>query len=157
MTPFAINLSLALAWTAMFSDFTVAALATGFAIGYLILWLLQPLFGPNRYCRKLVGLLGLALFFLWELLVSSLRVAWDVITPPQKSRPGIIALPLDVDTDIEITILANLVSLTPGTLSLDLSADHKTLFVHAMFVDDPEQLRREIKNGMERRVLEALR
>ncbi|MGI9436665.1 MAG: Na+/H+ antiporter subunit E [Geminicoccaceae bacterium] len=157
MTPFVINLFLALIWAALFSSFTVPSLAIGFAVGYLILWLLQPLFEQSRYCRKLIDLLGLALFFLWELLVSSLQVAWDVITPPQKSRPGIIAVPLDAKSDIEITIFANLVSLTPGTLSLDLSGDHKNLFVHAMFVDDPDQLRREIKDGMERRVLEALR
>lgn len=157
MTPFVINLFLALTWAALFSKFTVPSLATGFAVGFLILWLLQPLFEQSHYCRKLIDLLSLALFFLWELLISSLRVAWDVITPPQKSRPGIIAVPLDAETDIEITILANLVSLTPGTLSLDLSSDHKTLFVHAMFVDDPDQLRRDIKDGMERRVLKALR
>ncbi len=60
-------------------------------------------------------------------------------------------------SDVEITLLANLVTLTPGTLSLDVSEDRSTLFVHAMFVDDPDVLRREIKHGFERRVLELLR
>ena len=74
-----------------------------------------------------------------------------------RSRPGIIAVPIEARTDLEITTLANLVSLTPGTLSLDVSGDRRTLYVHAMFVDDPESIHRDIKNGMERRVLEALR
>jgi multicomponent Na+:H+ antiporter subunit E len=157
MTPFVINLALAIGWAALFSAFTLPSLATGFAVGYAILWLLSPLFGDSRYCQKLLDLVRLMLHFLWELLVSSLQVAWDVLTPMHRSRPGIVAVPIDAKTDFEITTLANLVSLTPGTLSLDLSSDHKTLYVHAMFVDDPETIRRDIKQGMERRVLEALR
>ncbi|MGI9505244.1 MAG: Na+/H+ antiporter subunit E [Geminicoccaceae bacterium] len=157
MTPFVINLALAVGWAALFSAFTLPSLATGFAVGYTILWVLSPLFGDSRYCRKLFDLLRLTVYFLWELMVSSLQVAWDVLTPMHRSRPGIVAVPIDAKTDFEITTLANLVSLTPGTLSLDLSSDHKTLYVHAMFVDNPETIRRDIKQGMERRVLEALR
>ncbi|MEM9440665.1 MAG: Na+/H+ antiporter subunit E [Pseudomonadota bacterium] len=157
MTPFVINLALAVGWAALFSAFTLPSLATGFAVGYAVLWLLSPIFGDSRYCRKLFDLLRLTLHFLWELLVSSLQVAWDVLTPMHRSRPGIVAVPIDAKTELEITTLANLVSLTPGTLSLDLSSDHKTLYVHAMFVDDPDNIRRDIKQGMERRVLEALR
>lgn len=157
MTPFVINLALAVGWAALFSAFTLPSLATGFAVGYAILWVLSPLFGDSRYCRKLFDLIRLTAFFLWELLISSLQVAWDVLTPMHRSRPGIVAVPIDAKTDLEITALANLVSLTPGTLSLDISSDQKTLYVHAMFVDDPESIRRDIKKGMERRVLEALR
>ena len=54
-------------------------------------------------------------------------------------------------------MLANLITLTPGTLTLDVAPDRKSLYVHAMFVDDPEQIRAEIKNGMERRLLEVMR
>ena len=157
MTPFVINLALAVGWQALFGTFTLLSLITGFAIGYAILWILSPIFGDSRYCRKLYDVVSLTAFFLWELLVSSLQVAWDVLTPMHRSRPGIVAVPIEARTDLEITTLANLVSLTPGTLSLDVSSDQKTLYVHAMFVDDPESIRRAIKNGMERRVLEALR
>lgn len=157
MIPFVINLALAVGWAALFSTFTLPSLATGFGVGYAILWLLSPLFPGSHYCQKLFDLVRLTLHFLWELIVSSLQVAWDVVTPGYRSRPGIIAVPIDAKTDLEITTLANLVSLTPGTLSLDLSSDQKTLYVHAMFVDDPANIRRDIKQGMERRVLEALR
>jgi multicomponent Na+:H+ antiporter subunit E len=101
--------------------------------------------------------LRLAAYFLWQLVASNLRVLWDVITPQQTSRPGIIGIPLDARTDMEITLVANLVSLTPGTLSLDVSEDRSTLYVHVMFMDDIETVRAEIKNGIERRVLEVLR
>jgi multicomponent Na+:H+ antiporter subunit E len=72
-------------------------------------------------------------------------------------RPGVIAIPLDAQTDIEITVLANLISLTPGTLSLDVSADRQTLYIHTMYLDDPEAARRGIKRGFERRVLAVTR
>jgi multicomponent Na+:H+ antiporter subunit E len=96
-------------------------------------------------------------FFLGELVLSTVRVAWEVITPDRKRRPGIIVLPLDARTETEIAVLANLITLTPGTLSLDVSSDRRELYVHALFVDDPDQLRAELKQQFERRVLALLR
>ena len=89
--------------------------------------------------------------------MSSLKVAWDVLTPIQRSKPALIAVPLDAKTNAEITVLANMVSLTPGSLSVDISEDGTHLLVHAMFVDDPEAFKAEVKLGMEKRVLEAMR
>lgn len=106
---------------------------------------------------RIIRLLRLAGLFLGELVRSSLSVAWDVITYRHHSRPGILALPLDARTDWEITVFSNLVCLTPGTLSLDVSRDRRTLYVHAMFVSDPERAKRAIKDTLERRVLEAMR
>lgn len=73
--------------------------------------------------------------------------------------PGVVAIPLDARTDAEITLLANLITLTPGSVSLDLSDDKRFLYVHAMYIDggDVEAYRRSIKEGLERRVLELLR
>lgn len=157
MTPFAINLILAMAWAALNGTITVSSLIVGFVVGYVVLLVLQPLFGQSRYVRKLYDGVMLVLFFLYELVVSSVRVAWDVLTPLQKSKPALVAVPLDTCSDAELTVLANLVSLTPGSLSLDISEDHRHLLVHAMFVDDTEAFKQEIKQGMERRVLEAMR
>jgi multicomponent Na+:H+ antiporter subunit E len=157
MTLGLLNLLLALGWCAVVGSFTLVDLAVGFAVGYLTLWLVRPLYGPTRYFERFLLLPGLVLFFLGELLLSSLRVAWDVITPRLHSRPGIVAVPLDLRGDVEITVLANLVSLTPGTLSLEVSEDRKTLYVHAMFADPPEAVRQRIKDGLERRIMEIMR
>jgi len=157
MNPLSINLVLAVVWAALSGQFTLATLLVGFVVGYVTLWAMQPLFPANRYCAKVIGLVKLAIFFLWELLVSSLKVAWSVVTPLRYSKPGIITVPLDVMSDTEITVLGNLISLTPGSLSLDISDDRKHLVVHAMFIEDPEDFRREVKQGMEHRVREALR
>lgn len=157
MNPFAINLLLAAAWAALIGAFGVADLLVGFVVGYVVLWVLCPLLDSRRYCRRVVQLVALAGHFLAELVVSSLEVARDVLTPGQRSRPAIVGIEMDASTDLEIVALANLVSLTPGSLTIDVSDDRRTLYVHAMFVDDAAELRDGVKRGMERRVLEALR
>lgn len=157
MNMFLWNLLLALIWTAMGGQFTLANLLVGFMIGYGILLLSQCMTGPSPYFLKVYHVGNFALFFLWELLLANLRVAYDVVTPRLRTRPGIIAIPLDAQNDVEITLLANLLSLTPGTLSIDVSEDCRTLYIHDMFVGDPEATRRHIKDGFERRLLEVLR
>jgi multicomponent Na+:H+ antiporter subunit E len=73
--------------------------------------------------------------------------------------PGVVAIPLDARTDAEIALLANLITLTPGSVTLDLSEDRRVLYVHAMYIDggDVEAYVRSVKEGLERRVLELLR
>jgi multicomponent Na+:H+ antiporter subunit E len=92
-------------------------------------------------------------FFLWELIKANLHVAYEVVAPKWTMEPGIIKIPLDVKTDLQITFLANLITLTPGTLSLDVSEDKKVLYVHSMYVRDKEKFIRSIKNGFEKRIL----
>ena len=151
-----LNTSLAFVWAFVMGGISLLNLSVGFVIGYGALWICRPLFGGSTYFVRIWRVLHLLLFFLYELVVSSLRVVWDVITPTHYSRPGIIAMPLSVRGDGEILMVANLISLTPGTLSLDVSDDRRTLYVHAMFVDNPEDIRRELIDGMERKVIEAM-
>lgn len=156
MNPFAINLLLALAWAALAGEFTLVTLGIGFLLGFAALWLARPLFGDTHYFVRLPRLLRLGAVFVVELVVSSLRVARDVLTPVPKNKPGIVAVPLRVTGETGTLLLSSLVTLTPGTLSLDLSENGQTLYVHAMFVDDPGALRAEIAETLEQPVLEAL-
>lgn len=129
----------------------------GFVVSYLAMAWLWPSAGKSSYFRKLPASIRFVAFLIYELILANARVAYDVITPGPNRHPAVIGVPLDVETDAEITLLANVITLTPGTLSLDLSPDRKTLYVHAMFAEDPDAFRREIKEGFERRVLELLR
>lgn len=107
---------------------------------------------------KIWQILKLLVFFSWELVVANLRVARDVLIPgPGFKRPGVVAVPLDVQSNNEITLLACLITLTPGTLSLDVTADRSVLYIHEMFIRDPEEVRQNIKQGFERRVMEVFR
>jgi multicomponent Na+:H+ antiporter subunit E len=151
------NLALALAWVAVTGELNAGNLALGFGIGFLVLSFTAPILGMPAYVRKVVQVLNLALFFIWELILANLRVAYEVLTPGYQLRPGVIAIPLDARTDAEILLLTTLITLTPGSFSLDVSADRCELYLHAMYIDDPDQVRRQIKDGFERRVLEVLR
>lgn len=157
MNALLLNILLALAWEAMNGEFTLANFAVGFALGFVILFFTQSVTGEAVYARRAWRVIGLAVFFLKELIVANVRVAYDVLTPGYRMRPGVLAVPLDAETDAEILLLANLTSLTPGTINLDVSADRRIIYVHAMFADDPAAVKRSIKEGFERRVLGVLR
>lgn len=157
MNVFLLNTGLALGWAALTGSFTLPSLLVGFGIGYAALWVARPLFDETVYFERVWRMLRLVGLFIYELIVSSVQVVWDVITPTHLSRPGIIAVPLDAESDGEIFLVSNLISLTPGTLSLDVSPDRRTLYVHGMFIEDADTLRGELKDGMERSVIEALR
>jgi multicomponent Na+:H+ antiporter subunit E len=156
MKGFLANLVLAAIWAVSMGEINLENLATGFVIAYLLLWWLRPVAGDD-YVRKGPRAIGLLAFFLWELWISSLLVARDVLTKGKYRKPGFIAVPLDAETDLEITLLAILVTLTPGTIVLEVADDRRSMFVHVMFLESPEASAREIKSGFERRILELLR
>ena len=152
------NLLLAFVWAALMGQFSLATLATGYLLGYLILLTLVRggVLKTSPYIGRIHRVAGLAGFFLWELIRANLRLAVDVATPRFHMKPGIVAVPLDARKDSEVLLLAALINLTPGSVALDVSADRTTLYVHVMYIDTPEAARREIKDGFERRVLEIL-
>ncbi len=156
-TMFAGNLLLALLWVAMSGRFDVASLVLGFVFGYLVLFLLQRVVGRSAYFTKSVLLVRFIGFYIVEVVRANLRVAIDVVTPASRAKPAVVAVPLEARTDVEITLLSNLITMTPGSLSIDVADDRSVIYVHSMFVDDPEEFRRAIKDDLERRVLELLR
>ena len=153
------NLMLALTWAVATGMFSVANFAVGFVLGYVILWLASRVIGTSDYFLKVPRVLLFAMFYVRALFMANLRVAYDVVTPRHYMRPGVVAIPLQARTDVEITLLANLITLTPGTLSLDISPDRKVLYLHTMYIDgdDFDAVRRDIHENFERRVLEVLR
>lgn len=104
---------------------------------------------PKRAWR----LVKFLLFYLWEIILSNFKVAYDIMTPDYFMRPGVVAMPLSVEEEFQIFLVANLITMTPGTLSIDVSSDRKTLYVHAMYIEDEEAVRRELKDGIEAAVI----
>ena len=157
MNLFVLNILLALAWISLTGQLTPLNFGFGFTLGYLVLWLAERRTPSGLYFKKVPQVIRFILFFSWEVVKSNLRVAYEVLTPGKKMKPGIVAIDLAAKTDLEITIFANLITLTPGTLSLDVSDDRKILYVHAMFIDDVEEFKRNLKQQLEKRLLEVLR
>lgn len=156
MSLFPINLLIALSWAAVSGDFSGANLLLGFVAGYFALWAFSELYGGPRYHHKMRAVATLLLAFLWDLLTSCVQVAGAVLFQHHRGRNRFVAVPLSVQSDAGIMLLANLISLTPGTLSVDVGPDRQTLLIHAMFADDPQALIDSIKTGVERRVMELL-
>jgi multicomponent Na+:H+ antiporter subunit E len=148
---------LALAWAAVTGSFTLPNLVFGLVLGSLTLYLVREQRGPFRSAFRPGKVLSLALLFVKELILSAWRVARLVVSPRMELQPGIFAYPLKVDRDFEITLLANLITLTPGTLSVDVSDDKRLLYVHAIDCSDPEAAIKDIETGFERKILEAFR
>ncbi len=100
---------------------------------------------------------ALVWLFIYELVLSAVRVAWLVVQPRlnEQLSPLMIEFPLTVTRPGEISLLANLITLTPGTLSVDVSEDGKTLLIHALRVDDAEAAIAEIRDGFEKAVARA--
>jgi multicomponent Na+:H+ antiporter subunit E len=148
---------LALAWVALTGDLSPGSLLFALVLGGLATAVAWPL-GPYPLFRRVrpLKILTLLLYFAAQVVIANLKVAAAVLGPRSLLHPAVVAIPLDIEGDDQITLLANLITLTPGTLSLDVSDDRRTLFVHAMSASSPEDLRREIKEGFERRIREAL-
>lgn len=152
-----VNLLLMLAWGAMTGSFTELNLVFGFVLGFFSIWLIREQIGTGGYFGRATRMLSLFLLFLKELALSAIKVAVLVLKPRMDLKPGIFAFPLTVDRDAEIALLANLITLTPGTLSVDVSKDRKFLYVHAIDCSDLMAAKADIAEGFERKILEAFR
>lgn len=157
MIYFFLNLFLALAWMLINGSYSGLNFVIGFTVGFFALRLSQPFGLKTSYFQRFKAALKLLLYFGYEVIVSVARVVWDVVTPTHLSEPDIVYIPLDVSSDLEITLLANMVSLTPGSLSLDVTSDKKYLVVHAMFAPQHDVVITGIKGGLERLILEVTR
>lgn len=154
---FLLNIFLALVWTFLQGELRGGHFVVGLVLGYLVIAIGERALGQTTYVRKVVQVFRFVGFVLWEIFTASLSVAWLIVQPRPELRPGVVAVPLDARSELEIALLANLITLSPGTLTLDISDDRRTLYVHTMVLDDPQEFRASIKNGFERRVLEVLR
>lgn len=150
-----------LTWILLWGGWDILGLVMGLAVSSLVSWLFPAKAGPDlkHIFRKLPKIIGLFFFFLWELFLSNIRLAWDAVTPGFDISPSIVAVPLDAKTDSEIFFLTMLLTLTPGTLSMDVCPDRTHLYVHCAYTHGTslEALKKSIKNGFERRILEVMR
>ncbi len=158
MSFFLWNLFLALNWAMLVGALTLDNLVSGFVIGFFLLWILRRSVGQTDYFPKMRNAVAFFFHFLRKLLAANLSVARTVLLERRdKIHPAFLAIPLEAKTDAEIALFANLITLTPGTLSLDVSDDRSVLYIHTLEVEDTEALRVEIKRSLEQGLLEVMR
>ncbi len=131
----------------------------GFSVGFVLLALLYRPYGRRTWAAT-----AFLIFLLWNIVLSSVRVAQIVLSPNPALRQGITAIPMKAQTDFEIAALATSITLTPGTLSVDVAvtqaadgSKQHVLYVHSLVLDDPEALRHTIQSEFERRILRFTR
>jgi multicomponent Na+:H+ antiporter subunit E len=151
------NLLLSFIWVALTGSLYYSNFLFGFLIGFFILWIMNRQETDRRYFNKVPKTIGFLFYFLYEMIAANVQVAYDVVTPNYFFKPGIIRYPLEAVTDIEINLLSSIISMTPGTLILDISEDKKFLFIHVMYLKNQEHFITQIKKGFEHRLLEILR
>ncbi len=158
MKTFSTNVFLAVLWLALTMNFSIINFSFGFIVAYFVLWFLKRKDKEEKYFKRIPSFMAYFFLFAKEVIKGSLRIGYEILSPKHYMNPGIIAVPLTAKTDMEITLLANSITLTPGTTSLALSDDKKVLYVYNVFLHkDPEKSIQEIKNGLERKLLEVMR
>ncbi|MGO1244028.1 MAG: Na+/H+ antiporter subunit E [Sphingobacterium sp.] len=154
---FLMNLLLSGIWVALTGSMYYTNFLFGFLLGFFVLWIMSRTETDQRYFYRVPKVISFLFYFLYELLKANIQVAFDVVTPRYFFKPGIVKYPLSAKTDFEINLLTTMLSLTPGTLILDVSEDKKTIYIHVMYLTDPETFVKETKTGLERRMLSILR
>jgi len=154
MRLFLFNVLLAVLWMFMWGIFDIYGLTAGFVLGYLLLGVVSRAMPGESYGRKGWNLLSFSAYFLRILIKANLQVAKEIITPGYQMSPRFIRYPVDGLSDFQLTSLANAITLTPGTLSADVSEDGRFLYVHCMYAQDREDAVKELDELRDRMVKE---
>ena len=150
-----LTLLLAVVWILLQNKVSAGMVVFGIILGIIIprgtaIW------WPDRPKGFRLGkMISYSLIVIWDILVANVQVAWIVLTVPNsKLRPAWIVVPLELRHPEAITVLAGTITLTPGTVSADLSDEGHSLLVHVLHTNDPDDVRDEIRSRYERRLKE---
>lgn len=152
-----INFLIAFIWMFLNNSWDGVTFIVGYVVGVALLFFLRRFFQNRFYMSNVLAFINLLILFLRELILSSVAVLKIVIKPKLDMQPGIFALPTELKKDWEITTLACLITLTPGTLVIDISDDNKLLYIHAMDILDVDDAIKDIKNSFEKAIMEVSR
>ena len=142
-------LSIAAIWLFMRGDASPGNFFVGLIIAFLLILFLRRTYGQERAFRRWRDIVRFIFHFAWELIVANFQVLRIVLSPRLHIRPGIIAFKTECKTPLSLTSLANSITLTPGTLSVDISEDGSTIFIHTLDIDDSDNVRASIRRGLE--------
>lgn len=152
-----INLMISFMWMFVSESYALTSFAFGYILGISLLFLLRRFIPGRFYMHRVMKTIQLVLLFCKELVLSNIDIVKLVYAPKLNVEPGIFAMPTELKSDWEITLLANLITLTPGTLTVAISNDNSQLYIHAMHIDDIEESISSIKNTFEKAIMEVTR
>ncbi|PRR90843.1 MULTISPECIES: Na+/H+ antiporter subunit E [unclassified Bacillus (in: firmicutes)] len=150
-----LNALLAFTWMFMNDTYTASGFVSGYILGVVAIFMLRRFFPQRFYGFALYSIFKLVVIFIRELLLANLSVLKTILSPKLQIKPGIFAFRTDLKRDWEITVLANLITLTPGTLVIDISDDRSILYIHAMDIEDAEKAIHDIRVSFEKAIQEV--
>lgn len=136
MKLFLLNILLAVLWMFLWGSFNLYTLVAGLVAGYLLLGLYSRITDQPNYAGKIWRLLSFFCYFVRILVKANIQIAIEILTPTHHQTPRIIRYDVTGLSDVQITTLSNSISLTPGTLVMDISADKRLLYIHCMYAHD---------------------
>jgi len=146
---------LAIVWTMLQNEVSAGMVVFGIILGIIIPWSTSVWWPDTPTGFRWGKMIPYCFLVLWDIIVANIEVAWIVISVPNsKLKPAWIVIPLELRQPEAITVLAGTITLTPGTVSADLSDEGHSLLVHVLHTDNPDAVRDEIKNRYERRLKE---
>lgn len=153
-----LTLLLAIVWIILQNQVSAGMVVFGLILG-VIIPRITAIWWPDRPQGFHLGrMLSYCIMVIWDILVANVQVAWIVLSVPNaRLKPAWIIIPLDLRQPEAITVLAGTITLTPGTVSADLSDEGHSLLVHVLHTDDPDAVVTEIKTRYERRLREIFR
>ena len=152
-----LNFLIALVWMFISASFSATTFIVGYLIGLILIIMMRRFFNERLYISRLWATVKLTLLFIKELILSNISMLRVVLRPKLDIQPTIFALPTELEHDWEITLLSSLITLTPGTLVINVADDQKTLYIHAIDVDDVGEAIDSIKNSFEKAIKEVSR
>jgi multicomponent Na+:H+ antiporter subunit E len=152
-----LNLLIGVIWMFLSESYSFASFVVGFMVGAALLYLLNRFIPDSYYFKQVNAIFYLIFLFIKELIMANIEVLKWVYKPKLDFQPGIIAVPIDVKKNWEITLLANLITLTPGTLSVDVSRDQQYIYIHAIDLPDVNETIVGIKDTFEKAIREVTR
>lgn len=156
MTRLALIAWLTVMWVVLWREVSPANVLSGAAIGIVVIYLFPPhRISDTHYTVRPLRLLMFIGYFFWQVLVSNLVVAREILTPRDRVQAGIVAVPVTESSNLLIMVVANAISLTPGTLTLEVRRDPPVLYVHVLHLNDLDRVRDTIRK-MQRMAVLAL-
>lgn len=150
-----LNVFLAVIWMFLQNEFNGSSFIIGYVLGLIILFGFRHFFRDRFYLYRVWAVIRLGLIFARELVLSNVSVLKTVLSPKLDMKPGIFAYETVLTKDWEITTLSNLITLTPGTLVVEVSEDNRILYIHAMDIADKDEAVDSIKNTFEKAIMEV--
>jgi len=150
-----LTLLLIVVWQMLVNKVTPGNLLLGAILGVAIPLITAPYWPNTPRLRSFPRIVEYVLVVLWDICVANVQVAMIVLFKANAdTRPAWVTIPLEIRTPEAITVLAGTITMTPGTVSSDLSADGRSLLVHCLDAPDPDAVRDDIKARYERRLKE---